>query len=132
MKTNHETLTAEIVELFGQKALFTNGRVPLSAVPKGLYRYELRDDGNGNFATVESNVIVNFAGTVITKSPLALGEHGYCEILDNRGEMDEITVLEETGNNEYLVDYRGVKCSAIFNTANFQYYADDVYGRKKE
>lgn len=44
----------------------------------------------------------------------------------------EITVLEETGNNEYLVDYRGVKCSAIFNTANFQYYADDVYGRKKE
>ena len=48
------------------------------------------------------------------------------------GEMDEITVLEETGNNEYLVDYRGVKCSAIFNTANFQYYADDVFGRKKE
>ena len=43
-----------------------------------------------------------------------------------------ITVLEETGNNEYLVDYRGVKCSAIFNTANFQYYADDVFGRKKE
>ena len=48
------------------------------------------------------------------------------------GKMDEITVLEETGNNEYLVDYRGVTCSAIFNTANFQYYADDVYGRKKE
>ena len=48
------------------------------------------------------------------------------------GKMGEITVLEETGNNEYLVDYRGVKCSAIFNTANFQYYADDVFGRKKE
>ena len=56
MKTNHEPLTAEAVELFGQKALFTNGRVPLNAIPKGLYRYELRDDGNGNFATVESNV----------------------------------------------------------------------------
>ena len=48
------------------------------------------------------------------------------------GEMDETTVLEEIGNNEYMVDYRGVKCSAIFNTANFQYYTDDVYGRKKE
>ena len=48
------------------------------------------------------------------------------------GEMDEITVLEETGNNEYLVDYRGVKCSAIFNWYNCTYYADDVYGRKKD
>lgn len=47
------------------------------------------------------------------------------------GEMDEITVLEETGNNEYLVDYRGVKCSAIFNWYNCTYYADDVYGRKR-
>ena len=48
------------------------------------------------------------------------------------GQMDEITILKELGNNSYLVDYRGVKCSAIFNTANFQYYADDVFGRKKE
>mgnify|MGYP001025158099 FL=1 len=56
----------------------------------------------------------------------------YAHIYSLDGEMDEITVLEETGNNKYLVDYRGVKCSAIFNTANFQYYADDVYGRKKE
>lgn len=107
MKTNHETLTAEIVELFGQKALFTNGRVPLSAVPKGLYRYELRDDGNGNFSTVENNVIVNFAGTVITKSPLDLGEHGYCEILDDRPDLNflgyELTIkdfMEDT--NETL------------------------------
>ena len=29
------------------------------------------------------------------------------------GQMDEITVLKELGNNSYLVDYRGVKCSAI-------------------
>lgn len=81
----------------------------------------------------------------------------YAHIYSLNGEMDEITVLEETGNNEYLVDYRGVKCDVedtldfcqaalatfeqkspvsqtkfIFNTANFQYYADDVYGRKKE
>ena len=82
MKTNHEALTAEAVELFGKKALFTNERVPLSILPKGLYRYELRGDGNGNFSTVENNVIVNFAGTVITKSPLNLGEQGYCEFTD--------------------------------------------------
>ncbi len=45
------------------------------------------------------------------------------------GEMDEITVLEEIGDNKYLVDYRGVKCSAIFNWYNCTYYADDVYGK---
>lgn len=48
------------------------------------------------------------------------------------GEMDEITILKEIGNNEYLVDYRGVKCSAIFNWFNGTYYADDVYGRKEK
>lgn len=45
------------------------------------------------------------------------------------GQMDEITVLKEIGNNSYLVDYRGVKCSAIFNPFNCTYYADDIYGR---
>lgn len=44
-------------------------------------------------------------------------------------EMDEITVLEEIGNNKYKIDYRGVKCTAIFNWFNCTYYADDVYGR---
>lgn len=48
------------------------------------------------------------------------------------GEMDEITILKEIGNNEYLIDYRGVKCSAIFNWFNGTYYADDVYGRKEK
>ena len=28
-----------------------------------------------------------------------------------------------------MVDYRGVKCSAIFNPFNCTYYADDIYGR---
>ena len=45
------------------------------------------------------------------------------------GAMDKITVLREIGNNRYLADYRGVKCSAIFNSFNCTYYADDVYGR---
>ena len=45
------------------------------------------------------------------------------------GQMDEITILIELGHNSYLVDYRGVKCSAIFNPFNCTYYADDIYGR---
>ena len=71
--------------------------------------------------------------------------------------MDEVTVLEKTGENEYIVDYRGVKCEVedtldfcqatlaafeqkslvaqtkfIFNYCNFSYYVDDVYGVIKQ
>ena len=48
------------------------------------------------------------------------------------GGMDEITVLSEEPREEqkvYIVDYRGVKCTAIFNWFNCTYYADDIYGR---
>ena len=48
------------------------------------------------------------------------------------GQMDEITVLKKLENNSYLVDYRGVKCSAIFNPFNCTYYADNIYGIVKE
>lgn len=47
------------------------------------------------------------------------------------GAMDEITVLGEDkkGNQPYfIVDYKGVKCTAIFNWFVCAYYADDVYG----
>ncbi len=45
------------------------------------------------------------------------------------GEIDEITILEYKGNNKYIVDYRGVKCTAIFNIFECSYYADDIFGR---
>lgn len=48
------------------------------------------------------------------------------------GAMGEITVLGEdkTGKQPYyIVDYNGVKCTAIFNWYNCTYYADDIYGR---
>ena len=51
------------------------------------------------------------------------------------GQMDEITVLEKVEQkrqNYYIVDYKGVKCTAIFNWFNCTYYADDIYGRIKE
>ena len=45
------------------------------------------------------------------------------------GEMAEITVLEEVGNNDYIVDYKGVKCHALFNWFVCQFYVDDIYRR---
>lgn len=42
---------------------------------------------------------------------------------------DEITVLENVGDNDYIADYRGVKCHALFNWFVCEYFADDVYRR---
>ncbi len=43
--------------------------------------------------------------------------------------MDEVTVLEKVGDNDYIVDYKGVKCHAIFNWFVCAYFADDIYGK---
>lgn len=43
--------------------------------------------------------------------------------------MDEITVLEKVGDNDYIVDYKGVKCHVLFNWFICAYFADDVYRR---
>lgn len=48
------------------------------------------------------------------------------------GKMEEITVLDKVGDNDYIVDYKGVKCHALFNRFNCTYYADDVYSIVKE
>ena len=54
------------------------------------------------------------------------------------GEMREITVLKEdemfghTIPNAYIVEYNGVKCTAIYNVCNGHFYADDKYGIIKE
>ncbi len=46
--------------------------------------------------------------------------------------MDEITVLEQVGDNDYIVDYKGVKCHALFNWFVCAYFADDIYRRVTE
>ena len=43
-------------------------------------------------------------------------------VLDNLNEIE----------NRYIVEYSGVKCSAIFNWFVCEYYADDIYGIIKE
>lgn len=44
---------------------------------------------------------------------------------------DEITILEKVGNNDYIADYKGVKCHALFNCFVCAYFADDVYRIEK-
>ncbi len=42
---------------------------------------------------------------------------------------DEITALEKVGDNDYIAEYKGVRCHALFNQFVGAYFADDVYGR---
>lgn len=48
------------------------------------------------------------------------------------GELAQASILEKTGDNEYIAEYNGVKCSAIFNPFVGRYYVDDKYGVIKE
>ena len=72
----------EVVEILGQTALFSNGRINEAELPEGLYRYDLREGETLYFATVEKNVLVNHAGSLLTKAPLDLGDQG-CIVLDD-------------------------------------------------
>lgn len=47
------------------------------------------------------------------------------------GKMEKITVIEKVGDNDYIVDFGGVKCHAIFNWFVCEYYADDIYTKVK-
>ena len=51
-----------------------------------------------------------------------------------KGEMAEVTILDKPDDNvnQYIVDYRGVKCLAIFNWLVCEFYVDDIYGIIRE
>lgn len=48
------------------------------------------------------------------------------------GKLAEITVLENVGDNDYIIEYNGIKCHTIFNWFVCEYYDDDVYEVVKE
>ena len=86
----------DVIELFGQTALFTYGRIFHAEVPQGLYKYELRAGAEGTFAGVETQVAVNHGGTVLTKLPLDLGKKGY-------------RVFDEDSSPNFLGEEMGIK-----------------------
>ena len=51
-----------------------------------------------------------------------------CHIHTLDGGLAEATILKKTGDNQYLADYNGVKCTAIYNIFVGRYYVDDKYG----
>lgn len=43
--------------------------------------------------------------------------------------LGEATILKRLGDNDYLAEYNGVKCHAIFNPFVGRYFVDDVLRR---
>ena len=65
MTVNARTEEFQQLELFGKYALFTNGRIDRSTVPKGWYCYDFRgsDDDPGELCYIEESVAVNHIST---------------------------------------------------------------------
>jgi hypothetical protein len=50
---------------------------------------------------------------------------------NDRHVLGEATIIKSIGDNLYLAEYKGVRCTAIFNPFVCRYYVDDVYGIQK-
>ena len=47
---------------------------------------------------------------------------------DGKHVLGQAKILKRLGDNDYLAEYNGVKCHAIFNPFAGRYFVDDVYG----
>ena len=56
----------------------------------------------------------------------------YIHSLKNRktdtNKLGEAGIIRQIGDNQFLAEYNGVRCTAIYNPFVGRYYVDDVYG----
>ena len=111
------------VELFDVPALFANGRVDLSELPEGIYRYELRgsDYDPGYPIAVENQVLVNHAATVLSAFPLDLSERNGLWLGEG---------LNFTGGEQTIREYQQERESR--NMAAEMEKAENAIGRANE
>ena len=53
-------------------------------------------------------------------------------IHSKKGEFDQCKVIKYESDNDIVVEYGGVNCTAIFNAFTCSYYVDDIFGIIKE
>ena len=63
-------------------------------------------------------------------SEFPINEKMYIHSLD--GELRDATILKCLGDNDYLAEYNGVRCHAIYNLFVNRFYVDDKYGIIKD
>ncbi|MDO5398457.1 MAG: DUF4316 domain-containing protein [bacterium] len=105
------------VEVFGEKALFSNGRIDGNTLPDGLYCYDLRGSDNdpGEPVAVEKNVSVNHAGCIICAKPIDIPETGFVPLNDGLNFLGG-----EKGIREFLYEQYSEKAKLSRNTEEVQ------------
>ena len=58
--------------------------------------------------------------------------HSLKDHANNRHVLGEAEIIGQIGDNLYLAEVNGVRCTAIFNPFVSRYFVDDVYGIQKE
>ena len=105
----------ELITVGDKYALFSNGRITMSDIPRGLYCYDLRQDDSGEYlATVERHVAVNHGGSIIIDQPLdfegkdhiALNEDNTLNFI---GEQMDIGDYMAKKYEHHSVDYEAFK-----------------------
>ena len=95
----------EVIELLGNKALFTPLRINCKDVPIGLFKYELRhaDDDGMTHCEVSLGIMVNHYGTILTNKPIPMLHNG-CTVFD--GDKDLIFLNDYISVDTYKKRYR--------------------------
>lgn len=97
----------DLIEICGQKALYTESTVHDSDIPEGMYHYDIRESEHEYFSTLEPQVVVNRAGTVITKEPIDFGTDGYIELDEDSSPnfLSEEMTVEEFSATDFSEEY---------------------------
>lgn len=81
------------------EVLFTPQRIKREIIPTGLYAYDIRESDTGDdFVTIERRVIVNHAGTILSKIEFDMGTTGTVKI--NEYGFEDTTTLQEWLNTK--------------------------------
>ena len=54
--------------------------------------------------------------------------HSLKDHVNDRHVLGEAEIIQQIGDNRYLAEVNGVRCTAIFNFFTGAYYVDEVYG----
>lgn len=79
----HKETFYSTLEINGIHTLFTSLRIERESLPKGVFAYDIRESDDGNhFSTIEKQVCVNHAGTILTFQEIPIPKEGYANIED--------------------------------------------------
>ncbi len=94
---HYDTEQYERAMLFDQPVLFIDERLPKKEIPQGMYAYDLRgsDFDFRRPMTLEKQVYVNHAGTILTGQPITIPESGKVDVKDKISFDEERCTIRE-------------------------------------